>query len=273
LSGVNSYEHSDFNLLLFETKDSVGLYDLLNNKLIFSCNRESTIEVKSNNFFLQSFNNFTKVINRSGEPILAYSELKETFQETIEVTPNEFVSNNKEREYYELNLQNEFYRFEKDGINFDNDIIKIIAIDLLSNTNVSINIGLIGDLKIIDIDLIKLNSLVNDLWYNGSERTIKELESEIKKSKQKGINFKLFNFFEEVNIKYLPFNVEAIELINKVKGKKQRLNSLVFNNNSILTEEIINEIGNKFNDDSYFFVNKEGDIEHLLLEYLYLFNN
>ena len=274
LSDINCYEHhSEFNLLSLETTDSVGIYDLLKNELIFSSNSKSYLEVINNNFFFQSFNKFKKVINRNGETLIAYSILSESYQEIIEVTKNENHYIDKEREYYELNLQNEFYRFEKDEIIFNNDFITIMATDLQRGVHICINILNSGDVKILDVDLKQLNSIVNDLWHYGSEKNKKELETEIKRVKQKGINFRLYNFFEEINIKNLPFNVAAIEYINKVKEKKERLNKFGLNNNSTLNEEIISEIGNKYNNDSYFILNREGDIEHLLMEYMDLFSN
>jgi hypothetical protein len=254
------------NLLIFETEEAVGICDISKNEILFNdVNLRINIDVKNSNFFLYKIGKYKKIINRKGQVLFGYSDAtRETPKNTIETNSEE-----KGIEYHELNLGNEFYEFETSQIAFNKDYITICATNVFMNKNIVIIIDETGENKIIDIDLNMLNILVENLLHPPNDRNYLEdntrfLKERIKKARLNGVKFELFKAFESLDYNQLPFKEKDKKLINSViegmgiakVNDKYRLGDM--------TETILMRI-NKFDDDSYFKISKEGKVLHLLL--------
>jgi hypothetical protein len=270
INNIESYYHYEKeNLLIFETEEAVGIYDISKNEILLNdVNlRIRNIDIKNSNFFLYEIGKYKKIINRKGQVLFGYSDAtRETQKNTIETNSEE-----KGIEYHELNLGNEFYEFETSQIAFNKDYITICATNVFMNKNIVIIIDETGENKIIDIDLKWLNMLVEDLLHKhqyyqeevSRTRFLKELV-------KKGVKFELFKAFESLDYNQLPFKEKDKKLISSViedmgvakVDDKYRL--------ADMTEKILMDI-NKFDDDSYFKISKEGIVLHLLLHNQYWF--
>ncbi len=273
INNIESYDHYEKeNLLTFRTDKAGGIYDISKNEILFNDVNIRNIYIKNSNFFLHEIGKYKKIINRKGQVLFGYSSAnRDTPENTIETNSEEKVS-----EYYELSLGNEFYEFETNQIAFNKEYITICAKNVFMNKNIVIIIDETGENKIIDIDLNMLNTLVEKLLHRTSDKYYREedytrfLNETIKKARLNGVKFELFNAFESLDYNQLPFKEKDKKLINEViedmgiagVDDKYRLDDM--------TEKILMRI-NKFDDDSYFKISKEGIVLHLLLHNQYWF--
>ena len=267
INNIESYEHYEKeNLLTFRTDEAGGIYDISKNKILFNDENIRNIYIKNSNFFLHEIGKYKKIINRKGQVLFGYCGAnRDTPDNTIETKSEENVS-----KYYALSLGNEFYEFETNQIVFNEEYITICAKNVFMSKNIVIIIDETGENKIIDIDLNMLNILVENLLHPPNDRNYLEdnntrfLKERIKKARLNGVKFELFKAFESLDYNQLPFKEKDKKLINSViegmgiakVNDKYRLGDM--------TEKILMDI-NKFDDDSYFKISKDGIVLHLLL--------